>query len=156
MSESEEFKVLSNLIYLSEDDKPEFIPIQVNLTWREPNTNEMNDFSKIYSYVWGRNPTYAAFGPVQEFFQSVILFDIIIKAVALIEQWVVPKVDLQEDYLEDWVTEYDQTLTVDISGSVCISDLDVKNPNLNNTLDVVIADALTKVSVHDVMNYCIV
>lgn len=58
-----------------------------------------------YSYVWGGNPTYATFGPVQEFFQSVILFDPIIKLVALIEQWFTPKVVLEDYYLEDWVNE---------------------------------------------------
>ena len=110
----------------------------------------------VYSYVWGGNPTYAAFGPAQEFLQSVILFDPIVKLVALLEQWFVLKENLNEDYLEDWVHEHNQTLTVDISGILCISDSHPFNKTLNDTLKLVMAEALTEVSVDDVMTFVMV
>ena len=105
--ESQEFKTLGNLIYLSGNEIPTFIPVKVNLTWTEcqQNNAKVKKVSKHWSYVWGRNPTYATFGPVQEFFQSVILFDPIFKLVALLEQGLVPKAHLREDHLEDWVID---------------------------------------------------
>ena len=150
---SEEFEARGNMIYLSGDEIPVFIPIQVNLTWKEccQNTSEITPQFMNYSYIWGRNPTYAAFGPVQEFIQSVVLYDIIIKSVALLEQWFVLKKDLKGDHLEDWVTEHNQTLTIDISGLLCISDLHVFNVSINDTLQLVTAKALTKVGVNDLM-----
>ena len=126
LRETEEFECLGNLIHLNEDhDTPVFIPIHMNMSLMEcyQCTSEMKILSVTYSYVWGRNPRYATFVPVQELFQSVILFGILIKAVALFEQWLVPKVDLNEIHLEDWATEHDHTLTVDVSGLTCISDL---------------------------------
>ena len=72
-------------------------------------------------------------------------------AVALFEQWLVPKVDLNEIHLEDWATEHDHTLTVDISGLACISELHTPNLTLEDTLKLVTAEALIHVSVY-VMN----
>ena len=62
------------------------------------------------------------------------------------------KKDLKVDHLEDWVIEHNQTLTVDISGLGCISDLHTPNKTLSITLNFVIAEALTKVSVSNAMN----
>ena len=134
------------MLYLSGNKIPVFVPIQVNLTWKE--CSEIEPPPSVYPYVWGGNPTYATFGPVQEFFQSIILFDPIIKIVAILEQWFVLKTDQNEDYFEDWVDEHNQTLTVDISGLGCISDLHTPNKTLNDTLNFVIAEALTKVNVY--------
>ena len=58
------------------------------------------------------------------------------------------KTDQNEDYFDDWVNEQSQMLTVDIRGLVCISNLHMPNKSLNDTLNFVIAEALTKVSVY--------
>ena len=62
------------------------------------------------------------------------------------------KKELNADQLENWVNEHNQTLIVDISGLRCISDLHTLSITLNDTLNFVIAEALTKVSVYDVKN----
>ena len=156
--ESKELKTLGDLIYLSGDEIPTFIPVKVNLTWTECklNTSTVKKVSKKWSYVWGRNPTYATFGPVQEFFQSVILFDPVFKLVALLEQGLVPIVHLREDHLEDCAIEHDQTLTVDISGMTCISQADILKQPLVDTVSLVTEEALATVSGYDVMNCCMV
>ena len=152
LRESEEFEALGNLLYLSGDEKPVFIPINVNLEWSQcfHNTSEIKPQSNSSSYIWGANATYAAFGPAQEFFQSDILFDAIIKAVSLLEQWRIPKLATINDQLEDWVMEHDQTLTVNISDLMCVSDIHTLNQSLADTLSFVTAEALTKVSVYAV------
>ena len=152
---SKQFKALGNLIYLSGDEKPVFIPLKVNLTWSECNqsTSEIGLRHTVNSYIWGENPTYATFGLAQEFLQSVVIYTALINAVALFKQWVLPKVDLKDQYLKDWVTVHDQTLTVNLSGLMCSSESPALNLSLEDTLRFVTAEALTKViSVNHVMN----
>ena len=149
---SEEFEALGNLLYLSGDEKPVFIPINVRLTWNEcfQNTSEIKPQSSNYSYVWGENATYATFGLAQELFQTIILFDPFITAVAILEQGFIPKVAAVEDRLEDWVSEHNQTLTVNISELMCVSESHTLNLTLNTTFKFVMEEALTKVCINDV------
>ena len=149
---SEEFEALGNLLYLSGEEMPVFIPIDVHLTWSQcfQNISGIKEQSYNYSYIWGGNATYAAFGPAQEFFQSAILFDPIMTAVAFMEQWFLPKVPTTKDRLEHWVIEHDQTLTVNVSKQMCVFDSHTVNKPLEDTLNSVTAKALTKVSVIDV------
>ena len=93
---------------------------------------------------------YAVFGPAQDFFQSTVLFDPIIKAVALVEQRLLPKVPTTKHRLEHWVIEHDQTLTVNISKQMCVFDSHTLNQTLEDALNSVTSKALTKVSVNDV------
>lgn len=147
LKSSQDFVSLSNLMFISGARLPDFILIDVHVMWTEYDngTGTTSDHTHSMSYIWGETPVKAVFGPIQDLFQSISLFNAMLTTLALIEQSILPDelLSLSNEKLEDWTIERNQDITLNISGT-CIS-ISPKLKEPNKALNISIVEILKQV-----------
>lgn len=115
---SENFSMFSNTFLLNERGDPQFVYINVNVTWW---SCDSKDYSLMSEYVWGVSPVEAVYGPVQEVLHSAFLFDPLIVGMSLIVEEFIPKLEMREDILPSWLIIGQVDVPIVVNSSVCLA-----------------------------------
>ena len=79
LQESSEFDHIKSLLLVNNGGPPDFIPIEVQVSWREVISNSTTNQSNNVSYVWGVTPAKAVFGPVQDIFPTPSMYSVLLQ-----------------------------------------------------------------------------
>ena len=158
LQQSPEFDYISSLMLINNGGPPDFIPIEVQVSWREVTNDTTTNQSSNISYVWGVTAAKAVFGPVQDIFPTPSMYNVLLAMLSVVEEAIIPKelISPQADKINTRLQEEHESIILDLSHTCISYSRQMNAKTLNLTIQMCIEEALQLVSLPLTQTYTVI